>query len=105
VAVPLGQPVGLHHVLVHGTDAGGERCARRQRRCGSALRAIAYDAASSCRRPRRRCRPSVWGMYSTWAALVRRWWLVPVLVIVTGGSGAVNLGEDGAFHRGTELLG
>lgn len=44
-------------------------------------------------------------MNSTLTAVGRRWWLIPVLVIVTGGSGAVNLGEGGAFHPRTELVG
>ncbi|WP_067434969.1 sensor histidine kinase [Nocardioides jensenii] len=44
-------------------------------------------------------------MNSTLSLLTRRWWLVPVLVIVTGGSGAVNFGERGDFHTGSELAG
>ncbi|KRF12937.1 sensor histidine kinase [Nocardioides sp. Soil796] len=44
-------------------------------------------------------------MNSTLSVLWRRWWLVPVLVIVAGGSGAVNLGERGDFHPGSELAG
>lgn len=44
-------------------------------------------------------------MNSTLSLLSRRWWLIPVLVIVTGGSGAVNLGSGGAFHPARSFVG
>ena len=37
--------------------------------------------------------------------LWRRWWLVPVLVIVAGASVAVNLGSEDAFHPMRSFLG
>ncbi|KRF16757.1 hypothetical protein ASG90_10960 [Nocardioides sp. Soil797] len=42
-------------------------------------------------------------MKSTLSLLSRRWWLIPVLVIVTGGSLGVNLGDRGHFHSETGL--
>lgn len=44
-------------------------------------------------------------MNSTLSLLSRRWWLIPVLVIVTGGSGAVNLGSGDAFHPARSFVG
>jgi signal transduction histidine kinase len=42
-------------------------------------------------------------MNSMTSSIWRRWWLVPVLVIVTGGSAAVNLGSGDAFHPAREF--
>ncbi|QIX28036.1 sensor histidine kinase [Nocardioides sp. JQ2195] len=44
-------------------------------------------------------------MNSTLSLLSHRWWLIPVLVVVTGGSVGVNLGDAGDFHPARAFVG